>query len=820
MQPLWQDLRYGARMLIKQPGFTLIAVVTLALGIGANTTIFSLLDALWLKPLPGIADQAQLVRVGQTHDGQGFSSVCYADYRDYRDQTTAFAGLAAESEQQFHLGTDKAAERIKGALVTGNYFDVLGVKAARGRLLQPAEAEVEGANAVAVISERLWRKHFNATPDVGGDAVGQTISLNSHPYTIVGVAAAFRGTSVMDEHTDVWIPITMWRHGNPWMVEVGADWLNNRASDFASVIGRLKPGVSVTQAQADLNAIAARLGQAFPKTNAKRGARIVTGLGMSPGDSAEIGRFVGVLFGVVGFVLLIACANIAGLMLARTAARQKELGVRLALGAGRWRIVRQLLTESAMLAVLGSAAALLAALWLTDAIRAGLPDEQRDMRAGLALDLNGRVLLFTFGLSLLTGLLFGLAPALQASKLNLLPLLKDAGGAFGLHQRTRLRSILVVAQIALSLMLLVGAGLCVRTLRNAQVIHPGFSTHNVLTARLDLRRQGYSETQGRLFHQQLLERMTALPGVEAASLALTVPLEGSSYGNNAATGTQPNFNVRYNVVSPGYFETISLPLLLGRRISEGDGAGAPRVAVINETFARRIWPNENPIGKIFRWKKRGGDDPIEVIGVTRDAKSHSLFDEAALAAYFPLAQQYNGVMTLHVRTTARPESVLAAVQQSIRALDAKLPITYIKTLDQYRGDALFTKRLQAALIGGFGLLALALASFGLYGVLALDVAGRTREIGIRMALGAQTGAVLKLIVGQGLKLVLLGMALGLAGALGLTRLLRALLFGVSATDPLTFTFTTLVLAAVALLACWIPARRAAKVDPMIALRCD
>jgi putative ABC transport system permease protein len=260
--------------------------------------------------------------------------------------------------------------------------------------------------------------------------------------------------------------------------------------------------------------------------------------------------------------------------------------------------------------------------------------------------------------------------------------------------------------------------------------------------------------------------------------------------------------------------------LLGRRISEGDGAGAPRVAVINETFARRIWPNENPIGKIFRWKKRGGDDPIEVIGVTRDAKSHSLFDEAALAAYFPLAQQYNGVMTLHVRTTARPESVLAAVQQSIRALDAKLPITYIKTLDQYRGDALFTKRLQAALIGGFGLLALALASFGLYGVLALDVAGRTREIGIRMALGAQTGAVLKLIVGQGLKLVLLGMALGLAGALGLTRLLRALLFGVSATDPLTFTFTTLVLAAVALLACWIPARRAAKVDPMIALRCD
>ena len=419
MQTIWQDLRYGARMLLKQPGFTLIAVLTLALGIGANTTIFTVVDALLLKPLPGIAEQDRLVQIGQTHKGQGFNTVSYADYKDYSDQNSTFAGIAAESEQQFHLGTDNSAERIKGALVTGNYFDVLGVRPARGRLLQPAESEVEGANPVTVISERLWRNQFSSTPNVAG----QTISLNSHTYTIVGVAAEFQGTSLMDEKSDVWIPVTMWRHGNPWMVKVGAEWLTSRSSDFVGLVGRLKPGVTVEQAQADLSTIAQRLAQEHPKTNAQRSARVIAGLGMSPADGKEMQQFIGVQFRIVGIVLLIACANIAGLMLARAAKRQKEIGIRLALGAGRWRVVRQLLVESMLLAVSGGVVALLVALWLTDWIRASLPDEQKDMNAQLGLALDWRVLSFTIGLAIVTGLLCGLVPALQSSRLNLLPLL-------------------------------------------------------------------------------------------------------------------------------------------------------------------------------------------------------------------------------------------------------------------------------------------------------------------------------------------------------------------------------------------------------------
>jgi predicted permease len=814
---MFHDLRYGVRMLIRKPGFTVIAVVTLALGIGANTAMFSLLDALFLKPLPGIADPDQLVKilaVGRTHDGRGFTSVSYLDYRDYRDQALTFAGIAAQSEQQFHFGTDKAAERIKGALVTGNYFDVLGVKAAQGRLLQPSEAEVEGANPVAVISERLWRNHFAAEPSVAG----KTITLNSHPYTIVGVAAEFKGTSLMDENTDVWIPITMWRHGSPWMAQVGADWLNSRSSDFAGVIGRLKPGVTIEQAQADLTVIAERLGLAYPNTNAKRGARVVAGLGISPGDRAEIGQFIGIQFGIVLIVLVIACANIAGLNLARTAARQKEMGVRLALGAGRWRLVRQLLTESTLLALLGGVFAFVVALWLTDWLRAGLPDEQRDMQAQLKFALDWRVLSFTLGLSVVTGLLSGLAPALHSSKLSLIPLLKDSGGSFSRSIRGRMRRVLVVAQIALSMILLVSAGLCVRTLRNAQAINVGFSVENVLTAKLDLGRQNYSETQGRAFYQQLLERAVNLPGAQGASLAVTLPLSGSSRRNSVEVDNQAKLHLSYNIVTPEYLETMGIPMSLGRSFSEQDNAQSPRVAIINETFARRCWPNENPVGKSFRWIDRTGDRPIEIIGVARDSKGHSLFDDITDTAYLPLAQNYDGGMTLHLRTATRPEQLLSAVQQEIRALDPMLPIYNVKTLDQFRLDALFMKRLQAALIGGFGLLALALASLGLYGVLSFSIAQRTKEIGIRMALGAGANDVLRLVVGQGFKLVAIGSALGLTGAFAATRVLQSFLFGVSPTDPVTFVAITAMLLIVALLACWIPARRATKVDPMIALR--
>jgi putative ABC transport system permease protein len=812
MNTVWQDLRYGARMLSKQPGFALIAVITLALGIGANATMFNLTDALLLKPLPGVADPDQLVQIGQTYNNQGFSNSAYADYRDFRDQNTTFTGIAAESDQAFHLGTDKTAERVWGVLVSGNYFEVLGVRAAQGRLLQPEDARTEGDSPVAVISERLWRKHFRDE-----SPVGKTISLNSHSYTIVGVAAGFKGTGALDENRDVWIPVTMWRRGNPWLVRMGAE-LNSRSSQFVNLFGRLGPGVTVAQAQADLASIAERLARDYPQSNNEVGVKVVPGLGLSPDDRKEVERFAGVQIGVVAVVLLIACANVAGLLLARGASRQKEIGVRMALGAPRWRIAQQLLTESSMLALLGGVLGILVALWLSDWIAAMLPESQSDLKMQIRFASDWRVLGFTLGLSLLTGMLFGLAPALQMSKPDLIPALKDARGSSGRESRSRLRGALIVGQVALSLLLLVIAGLFLRTLRNAQAINVGFSYENLLTAKLDLGRQGYTEEQGLVFYRQLLERAGNLPGVQSAGLALTVPLEGNNYGNTVALNDGRQINIRYNLVTPRYLEMMGIPLLLGRPFTERDDAGAAPVAIINETFARRAWPNENPVGKYFNWKDGKKETPIEVIGVARDSKGAYLFQDAPSAGYLPFAQRYDGGMTLHLRTAGKPGQLIAAVQREIGAFDKKLPVYNVRTLEQYREEALNEKQIQSQLITASGLLALLLASIGLYGTLSYSVAQRTQEIGVRMALGARGGDVLRMVVGQGLKLVALGVVLGLAAALAVTRLIESLLYGVSATDPLTLVAATLLLVIVALMACWIPARRATKVDPMIALR--
>jgi macrolide transport system ATP-binding/permease protein len=809
---LWQDLRYGARMLMKSPGFTLVIVLTLALGIGANTTMFSLLDAVLFRPLPGIAEAERVVQIGRAISRGGLGSISCPDYRDYRDQNSTFAGVAAESAEQFHLGSDKIAIRVKGAMVSGNYFDVLGVRAAQGRLLQPYEAEIEGANPVAVISERVWRKEFGAEP-----VIGKTISLNSYRYTVIGVAAEFNGTVRLKERTDVWIPMTMWRQGNPLMAQSGVDWLNSRGSNLW-LFGRLKPGVTIERAQADLSTIAKRLGRTYPETNAKQGVRVVAEFGMSPRERMEIGLLIGVLFGVVVIVLLIACANVAGLTLARACARRKEMGIRLALGAGRFRLARQLLTESAALALLGGALSIAVALWLIYWIRAALPDEIRDAGAQIGFTPDWRVLGLTVGLSGVTGLLFGLAPALQFSKPDLIPALTDSGGSFSYRGGGRLRGVLVVVQIALSLVLLISAGLCVRTLQNATAIDVGFATENVLTAKFDLERQNYSEAQGREFYRRLLERLAVLPGAQAASLSLNTPLSRRGSGVFIAVDNRPPVDVVYNVVTPGHLDTMGIPLLLGRQFTERDDAGSPRVAVINETFARQVWPNENPVGKFFKLRPRADNQSVEVIGVGRDARGQSLIDDPPRVAYFPLAQRYSGEMTLHLRSATKPELLTAALRQEIRALDPTLPVYNVKTLEQYQRDYLFTQRFQAALIGGFGLLALALASLGLYGALSYGVAQRTQEIGVRMALGARTGDVLRLVVGKGIRLIAAGVALGLAGALAAARVLKSLLFGVSATDPLTYAAVAALLTCVALLACYIPARRATKVDPLIALR--
>jgi predicted permease len=820
MNTILQDLRYGARMLLKQRGFTLVAVITLALGIGANTSMFSLLAALLLKPLPGVAEPDRLAQIGRTYNGVGFNNSAYADYRDFRNQNTTFTGIAAESTQSFHLGTDRAAERVWGELVSGNYFEVLGARAAQGRLLQPEDARNEGESPVAVISERLWRKYFDAE-----SPVGKTISLNSHNYTIIGVVAEFKSTGRVDEKRDVWIPITMWRHGNPWLVKIGADWLNSRGAQFVDLFGRLKPGATVAQAQADLTVIAGRLDRDHPQTDGVNnkvevGVKVLSGLGLSPEDRIEVERFAGVQIGVVAVVLLIVCANVAGLLLARGASRQKEIGVRMALGAPRWRIAQQLLTESSMLALLGGVLGILVAMWLSDWIAAMLPESQKDLKEQIRFALDWRALSFTLGLSLLTGILFGLAPALQLSKPDLIPALKDARGSSGRGGRSRLRNAMVVGQIALSLLLLVSAGLFLRTLRNSQAINVGFNYENLLTARLDLGRQGYTEEQGRGFYQQLLENAGNLPGVQSASLALSVPLEGNNYGYDIALDDGRQINIRYNCVTPRYLETMGIQLLLGRPFSEHDGVGAAPVAIINETLARRAWPNENPVGKHFKWNDGKRETPIEVIGVARDAKGANLFQDTPSAAFLPFAQRYDGGMTLHLRTIVRPEQLIAPVQREIGVLDKKLPVYNVRTLEQYRDEALNEKRIQAQLITAFGLLALVLASVGLYGALSYSVAQRTQEIGVRMALGAQAGDVLRMVVRQGLKLVGLGVVIGLAGALAVTRAVKSLLYGVGATDPLTFIAVTLLLVIVALLACWIPARRATKVDPMVALRAE
>jgi putative ABC transport system permease protein len=814
-----QDMRYGARMLSKKPGFTLVATITLALGIGANTAVFSLMDGVLFKPMPGIAELDRVVQIGWTDNGQGFSySSSYADYQDYRDQTTTFTGISAECDHFFNLGTDRIAKRIKGTLVSGNYFEVLGVKSIQGRLLQPSDAEVEGEHPVAVISERLWRDSFDAEPNV----VGKTVSLNSYSYTIVGVAADFKGTRIMYEATDVWIPVTMWRYANPSNMKNSANILSTRGYDFLKLLGRLKPGVTMEQAQADMSIIAQRLGQAHYGAST-RGARVIPNyFGLSTGDRKELGVFFGIQFAIAGIIMLIVCANVAGLTLSLTIARQKEIGVRLALGAGRWRVVRQLLTESIMLGALGGIFAMLVAFWLTNWIRAGAPYEQSDMTQQLAFTADWRVLSFTFGLSIITGLLFGLAPALQSSKLDLNQVMKDSGNSFGRgsNRRARLRSTLVVVQISLSLILLVSAGLFIRTLQNVQALSLGFTTENLLTAKVDLSLQNYSEAQGYQFYKQLIERIKGLPGVQGASLAAIVPLQRKGIGGSVVVNKQPQFYSSLNIITPGYLDTMGIQLLLGRGINEHDVVQSPRVAIINETFARNAWPSDNPIGKIFNWKDRAGDYPVEVVGVVRDVKGRNLTEPTPNTVFFPLAQKYNGMMTLHVRTPMKPELLISSVQQEIRVLDPKLPMYDIQTLEQYLSDALWKKRFLSSLIGGCGLLALVLANLGLYGILSYNVVQRTQEIGIRMALGARTNDVLREVIGQGIKLISIGITLGLVGTFATTQVLKSFLFGVTATDPLTFILISLLLASVALLACYLPARRATKVDPMVALKCE
>ncbi|MGH9940567.1 MAG: ABC transporter permease [Blastocatellia bacterium] len=818
MQTLWQDLRYAVRMLGKNPGFALAAILTLALGIGVNTTIFSLVNALLLRSLP-VEEPNRLARVGSTARGDGFRTFSHQEYAYFRDHNEVFSGLIAHHPINVSLRAGDEAELAWGEIVSGNYFSVLGVRPALGRAFLPEEDATPGARAVAVISHNLWKRSFGADQGV----IGKAVRLNGHTFTVVGVApAGFSGTFV-GFAVDLWAPVMMSAQVAP-----SGESLQRWDDRFLMLIGRLRPGATFAQAHSSMTVLAEQLAQAHPDTNKDRGVKLAAASGLHPALTGPVTIFLALLMGVVALVLLIACANVANLLLARATVRRKEIAIRLALGAGRFRLVRQLLTENVLLALLGGVAGGLLAFWTSDLLTAFRPPT--DVPIVFNLSLDQRVFAFNFLLALLTGIVFGLAPALAASRPDVMTALKDetAGDA----RRSRLRDALVVVQVAVSLVLLIGAGLLARSLRQAATMEVGFDPQNVFVMAFEPQLLGYDPPRARAFYQELTGRVSSLPGVRGVTLAHAVPLgdrggatdfliEGQPPPPGQAAG-QATLSADYNVVAPGYFETVRIPLTQGREFVARDREGAPGVVIINETFARRFWPGENPLGKRLRranlriWGDQG--PLLEVVGVARDIKYRSYGEPPRPYLYVPQTQDQRLDLMLHVRTAGDPRAALEATRSVVRQLDDNMPITGARLMTESMGFSLLPARLAGSVLGVAGLLALVLAATGIFGVISYAVSRRTREIGIRMALGARPRDVLKLVIRQGMVLTLIGVVIGLAGALGLMRLLSGLLYGVSAADPLTFVSIASLLTFVALLACWIPARRATKVDPMIALR--
>jgi predicted permease len=809
-----QDLRFAIRMLLKQPGFTLIAVLTLALGIGANTAIFSLIDTVLLRPL-AVAQPERLVRIHT----RGSQYTSYANYRDLVDGNQVFSELSGHAVMALNLRQGEVMSRVFGELVTGNYFAALGVAPAIGSAFGTETDGAVGAHPVAVVSYGFWQRRFNADPSLAG----QTIVLNGQQFTVIGIMPeGFRGTWPLVIAPEIWVPVTM----QPVLFP-GADRLNDRGRGWFDVFGRLKPEISLAQAQAAVVLQTKRLAENYPEQNRGLERTEVLPLDAIRGASfmQAISVFAALLSMIVGLVLLIACANVANLLLARAASRQQEVAIRLALGATRFRLIRQLLTESVLLAVSGGAAGCLLAGWLMRVVHSFRPPAQTPVPIEINPSLDMRMLGFTLVVSMLAGVLFGLAPAWQASKPALVPLLKEGRGAMGGRAlRFSLRNTLVVGQVAVSLLLLICAGLFLRSLERAQHVDPGFETVRVLTVQLDLEPGGYDATRGTLFYQQLLDRIERVPGVEAASLGENIPLTFSRNtfgvaieGSDAPDDDYPEIDS--NRVGPRYFETMGIPLLAGREFNRQDVATAPRVVIINETMARRFWPGQNPLGR--RLRSRLGDNTLspyyEVVGLVKDSKYNTLGEEPQPFLYEATLQSYRHVGVLHVRSVGEPTGLRNAVRDCVSGLDKSL-LVEVATMRENLALAVLPARIAASLIGQLGLLGLSLALVGIYGVISYAVARRTSEIGLRMALGARPLDVFRQVIGQGMKLTLLGIGLGAASALALTRFLTSFLVGVSPADPLTFVTLAMLCSLVALLACYLPARRAAKIDPMAALR--
>ena len=856
MNSFWHDVRYGLHTLVKNPGFTAIAVLTLALGIGANTALFSVVDTVLLKKLPVVRDPDSLVLFNSvsnkqfspgSHDGSNRtdpatgltirSSFPYQTFVRMREQRGACSDIFAFSAIALTVNADGLADFANAQAVTGNYYEVLGVQPYLGRMITYSD-DNSASSPVAVISYRFWQKHFGGRADI----IGKQINLNNIPFTIAGVAPqGFEGAMNLGSSMDVAIPMG-------WETQVDGDRSEFMGAGvwWLRIMGRLKPGATVEQARASLDLAFQQ--SALEHREARTAQRRARGMQpvaqLDPKDYPHLGALSGsrgemtgrqffvkplrLLLGVVAVVLLISCANVANLLLVRAASRQKEIAVRLAMGASRWRLIRQLLTESVLLSALGGFVGVLFALWIKDSLISVGEWAGRENSINPRLDL--RVLAFTFGLSLLTGVVFGIVPALRATRVDLTPTLKDTGRGSSATTRSLLSRSLVVAQVSLSLLLLIGACLLVRTLINLQRVETGFNEENLLLFNVDPSLVGYKDDRLRNFYQQMFARLEAVPGVRAVTFSRAALLsQSSTNGTFDLPGAKPGpdgkvpstAEVYFHEVRENFFDAMGIPLLLGRRFAAQDDLKAQKVAIVNQTFAEKYLPG-NPIGQRFSMDI-ARPDPIEIIGVVRDAKYTSQRDEAPATMYRPWRQTPDAInsMTFEVRTSGDPKAFVGAIRQAIREIEPNLPMNNIKTQIEQADETLSLERLFAKLMSLFGLLAQQLASIGLYGVLAYSVSRRTHEIGIRMALGANRGRMLAMILRQGMTLTLIGVALGLAAANVLTRYLgtlNSMLFGVHPRDPLTFGVTAALLTIVALVACFVPARRATKVDPMVALR--
>jgi macrolide transport system ATP-binding/permease protein len=805
MNRIWQDLRYAFRMMRKKPGFAFFAILTLSLGIGINTVVFTIVNTILLRPIPA-KNPDELIRIYQkTADGAVQLRFSYPDYVDYRDRSSLLSGLAASTLTPFRLDAGSQSEQILAEAVSGNYFAVLGVAMSSGRLLTPGDEK----RSVVVISQRLWRTRFAQEPNLAG----KTLRLNGKPYDIIGVMNPKFGGTFAAARIDAWVPLLISES------MMGSEWQKDRNKITVHMLGRLKEGVTLEQADAELATVAAQLEKTYPETN--RGKKILTATATLLHGNLRKGAtiFFAVVMVLMGIVLFIACSNLASLLVTRAIERRREMAIRISLGADRKQLMIQLFTESLLLAFLGGAAGLLAAYWSSNLLVSLWPVPTVPIHFDFSPD--AKVLGFCFAVTVFTGIFLGLTPILQSNRQDVVTDLKEQTG-MSLLGRMRIKNGLVIAQIGFSLLLLVCAGLFVRSWQNTQRLDPGFNPENMLAMDIDLSERGFTESQGLLYYEQLKERVQRLPGVTALAFAdlapmdLATPKTPAQIPGHNPPADQTGFLISSNIISPGYFQSLQVPLLNGREFTEKDTANTPAVVIINETMAKKYWPNQDPLGRQFQIGK--DFKPVTIVGIAKDVKYRTPGEEPTPHMYRSFKQFYQPGLSLLVRTQANPETLQLEIEKEMSTIHKDVQAFFARTLEEHLAFSFLPAKLGGSLLGMFGLLGLILACAGIYAAMSFQVAQRTREIGIRMAIGAKPRAILRLFIQRGLKLSLIGSFLGIAGAFAVTRFLSSLLVGVGTHDVFTYVAVPALLIFVSFLACAVPAYRASKLDPLKALR--